>query len=355
MTPVRIAILHFMPRRILSAGIVAISLGAILFTAECRRPRDERSVVVYTSVDQVFSEPILNTFSAITGIRVLPVFDVEAAKTTGLVSRLIAEKNYPQADVFWSGEFAQTLLLKEKGLLAAYDSSVAAGIPLQYRDPDHYWTAFAPRARVWIINTNLVPSSAYPKSIYDVFSERYPADKIGIANPLFGTAATHAAALYSVLGAAAGRAFFERARRRGIRVVDGNAVVRDMVASGQLMMGLTDTDDACGAKQRGDPVAVVVPDQGENDLGTLLVPNTVALISGGAHPKEGRELIDFILQPEVERRLVEAGWCHFPLHQTEARPACLAEGRVKAMEARLLDVYRQMQQSKLNMTEIFVR
>lgn len=48
-------------------------------------------VVVYTSVDQPFSEPILDRFEEETGVRVLAVYDVEAAKTTGLVNRLIAE------------------------------------------------------------------------------------------------------------------------------------------------------------------------------------------------------------------------------------------------------------------------
>jgi iron(III) transport system substrate-binding protein len=350
-----IPILCLVWNRILSATIIALPVSALIFPAGCKRHDVERSVIVYTSVDQVFSEPILNEFAGRTGIRILPVFDVEATKTTGLVSRIIAEKGRPQADVFWSGEFAQTLLLKERNLLAAYSPPAAAGLPSEYCDPDHYWTAFAPRARVWIVNTNLVSPSGYPKSIYDILDERYPSRKIGIAYPLFGTTATHAAALYSVLGPAQGRIFFEQARRRGIRVVDGNSTVRDMVASGQLMMGLTDTDDACGAKKRGDPVAVVIPDQGEKDLGVFLIPNTVALISGGPHSQEGRELIDFLLQPEIERRLVESGWCHFPLRRTETIPSCFAESSVKEMKVQPADVGRQMQQSKRDMTEIFVR
>jgi len=58
-------------------------------------------VVVYTSVDQVYSEPVIRAFEKRTGILVLPVYDVEASKTTGLVNRLIAERGRPQADVFW--------------------------------------------------------------------------------------------------------------------------------------------------------------------------------------------------------------------------------------------------------------
>lgn len=56
----------------------------------CTGDNAERKVVVYTSVDQVFSEPVLKDFEKQTGIKVYPAYDVEAAKTTGLVNRLIA-------------------------------------------------------------------------------------------------------------------------------------------------------------------------------------------------------------------------------------------------------------------------
>ena len=78
-------------------------------------PASGQQVVVYTSVDQNFAEPILAEFEAASGIDVQPVFDVEAAKTTGLVNRIIAEKDRPQADVWWSGECAQTIDLARLG------------------------------------------------------------------------------------------------------------------------------------------------------------------------------------------------------------------------------------------------
>ena len=87
---------------------------------------EEKTVVVYTSVDQVYSEPVFRDFEKETGIHVLPVYDVEATKTTGLVNRLIAEKARPQADVFWSGEFSQTIVLKNESVLAPYQSPSAA-------------------------------------------------------------------------------------------------------------------------------------------------------------------------------------------------------------------------------------
>ena len=70
-----------------------------------------------------------------------------------MYTRLIAEKDRPLADVYWSGEFAQTILLREEGVLKPYSSPNAASIPAVYRDPDDYWTGFAGRARVIVANT----------------------------------------------------------------------------------------------------------------------------------------------------------------------------------------------------------
>jgi len=80
----------------------------IIFIIACGKQATERTVVVYASVDQNYAEPIIRKFAQDSKIKVLPIYDVEAAKTTGLVNRLVAEKARPKADVFWNGEFAQT-------------------------------------------------------------------------------------------------------------------------------------------------------------------------------------------------------------------------------------------------------
>ena len=77
-------------------------------------------VVVYTSVDKIFSEPVLLEFEKKTGIKVLIIYDTEETKSTGVVNRLIAEKDNPQADVFWSGDPVRPVLLQIKGLTTPY-------------------------------------------------------------------------------------------------------------------------------------------------------------------------------------------------------------------------------------------
>lgn len=330
-------------------------LLAAVVVAGCATKPTSAAVVVYTSVDQVYAEKVFAAYETATGVDVRPVFDVEAAKTTGLVNRLLQERERPQADVWWSGEFAQTAELAAKGVLAPYASPAAADIPAEYRDPENRWIGFGGRARVFLVNTRRVASGQEPKSIFDMLSDRTPASAIGMAYPMFGTTATHAAALYAALGPEPARQFFQSLRNRGIVLLDGNSVVRDQVADGRLAYGITDTDDACGAVARGAPVRLVFPDQGPDQLGTLIIPNTVALVAGGPNPVEGKRFIDYLLEPQREAELMTAGWIQLALRPTTIKLDCPPAGTIRGMEVSLSDVAAHIEEAKADMAKIFVR
>ncbi len=293
--------------------VSCVVVASAIFSCDSR-PR----VVVYTSLDEVFSRPVLETFETQTGIRVDEVFDVEADKTTGLYHRLVREheSGRPRADVFWNSEVARTIQLERQGVLAAYESPSAGDIPADFRRAT--WTGFAARARIVIYNRDRVAESEAPKSIWDLTHERFRG-QAAIALPLFGTTATHAGALYSVLGREAAEEYFRRLVGNEVKVLAGNSTVRDRVASGELRVGLTDTDDAYVALEKGLPVGIVFPDQEvgspglDRPLGTFVIPNTVALIAGGPHDEEGRRLIDFLLSRETEATLARAESAQIPL------------------------------------------
>ena len=338
-------------------SVVVLAVVAFLFLASPGRSPDPatRTIVVYTSVDQVYSEPVFRDFEKVTGIRVLPVYDIEATKTTGLVNRLIAEKGRPQADVFWSGEFGQTILLKNESVLAPYASPAAGDIPQQFHDADQYWTGFGGRARVFIVNTDRLAPGHYPSTVYDLVNDKYLGNSVGIAYPMFGTTATHAAALYRYLGWEKGRAFFSDISKRQVRVVDGNSVVRDLVGDGQLAFGLTDTDDACGALEKGAHVAIIVPDQKEGEMGTLVIPNTVALIKGAPHPSEAKVFIDYVLDRKSEDAMVASGWIQIPSRHVPTKSSCMNTTGIRAMNISYQEVYTSLPGTQKDLIEIFIR
>src|SRR6266542_3973548 len=140
---------------------VVVTLALIPILASCKAT-SSRTVVVYVSEDQVFSEPILRDFERETGIRVRPVFDTEEAKSTGVMNRLLAEKNNPQADISWANEPIRAAVLQQESVGAAYQSPSAEGIPANFKAPQGYWTGFSARARVLIVNQSVANK---PKSI----------------------------------------------------------------------------------------------------------------------------------------------------------------------------------------------
>lgn len=328
--------------------------SSIVLICACA-PGSTEQVVIYTSVDQIFSEPVLDEFTRQTGIQVLAVYDVEATKTTGLVNRLIAEIPNPQADLFWSSEFAQMLLLKEKGVLTTANPAQVSAIPPAYRDPQSQWFGFAGRARVILVNTQFVPDDQYPKTYADLLDSRFPAEKIGIANPLFGTTSNEAAALYAWLGSESASDFYTHLRSRGVQVLDGNSVVRDQVASGQLWYGLTDTDDACGAVANGAPVRLIFPEQGAAHPGTLIIPNTVGLIKGGPNPEAAARLLDYLLSPAVEQMLADADFTHVPILSNTPTTGCLGQQEIRGMDFELGEIYRWLEPAQTDLRKIFLQ
>jgi iron(III) transport system substrate-binding protein len=217
------------------------------------------------------------------------------------------------------------------GVLEAYRSPAAGAIPDAYKDPNGYWTGFAARGRVVIYNTNLTDGP--PRSVRDFLDPKW-SGKAAIANPLFGTTAMHAAALFAVWGENEAKDFFRRLKANNIAVLPGNATVRDLVARGEYAVGLTDTDDANGAIEDGYPVGWHLVDARPDGLGALIIPNTVALIRGGPNPDAARKFIDFLLSPEVELALSRMRSLQIPLNPAVQPPETVP----KLAEIRMMDV-----------------
>jgi iron(III) transport system substrate-binding protein len=293
---------------------VAVLILGLTAAGACRQsdPGDQaRTVTIYVSTDRVFSEPVLREYERQSGVKVNPVYDTEETKSTGLANRLLAEKARPQADVFWSNEPVRTLVLKTRDVLAPYKSPNAEGIPAALVDPEGYWTGFSARMRVIAYNTKLVKSEEAPRSVFELADAKWRGH-VAMADPRFGSTSFHVAALYALAGDQKMDDFFRRLKENGVRVVDGNSVVRDLVARGEVKVGLTDTDDVNVALEDGQPIGMVLPDK--DGLGVPVMPNMVSLIANAPHPDEARRLIDYLLSADVERQLAQSEAVQIPLH-----------------------------------------
>lgn len=296
------------------------------------------NVVLYTSLNEPTARAVLDVFEKRTGIRVVLRTDTERDKTVGLVAALLEERARPQADVFWNSEVANTVRLKMEGVLEALDPPPAGHgrIPSKYRDPDGVWWGFAARARILIVNTQLVPADRRPSSFQDILDPAWKG-RAGIVRPVTGTTLTHVAALQEVLGEEETSAFLQRVIDHDTPLPPGNGRLARLVGEGELAFGLTDSSDYRLVREEGFPVDAIYPDQ--DGIGTLVLPNTVARVKGGPNPENARLLIEFLISDEAEKILAFHPRGHIPLKPGVERPdEVRIPGEFREMEVDLLRI-----------------
>jgi iron(III) transport system substrate-binding protein len=318
------------------------SLLALALAVGCGRTDGRRQVVLYTSLNEPTARAVIQVFEARSGIRVTLRADTERDKTVGLVRTLIEEARNPRADVFWNSEAAHTVRLVDEGVLERLEPLPAGHerIPAAYRDPAGFWFGFAARARVLIVNTELVPPESMPASIYALVDPRWKG-KAALVRPVTGTTLTHVTALYQVLGAAETEEFLDGVLANECHLPPGNGRLAQLVGQGQIHFGLTDSSDFRLVKNEGYPVVAVYPDQ--DGMGTLVIPNTVARVKGGPNPEEARALIEFLLSDEAERILAFHERGHIPLKPgVEHPPEVLVPGDFQTLHVDFAAVGRQV-------------
>jgi len=290
-------------------------------------------VVLYCAQDREFADEVLGDFQKATGLAVASKFDTEKDKSVSLYLELLKEKSRPRCDVFWNNEILMTLLLQRQGMLEAYDSPAGRPYPAWAKAEDHTWHAFAGRARVLVVNTRLVGEGERPRGLLELTEPRWQG-KVVMARPQFGTSSTQAACLFEVLGPERAREYYRGLKANGVQVAPGNKQVAEWVGQGRTprgdvaAVGVTDTDDALGEIEAGQPVAMTFPDRerkGNDRMGTLFIPNSLGILKGGPNPEGARRLVDYLLGPEVERRLAESAGHQIPLNPevTARLPASL--------------------------------
>src|SRR5438270_7176791 len=175
----------------------AAVLLSIALLAGCQS--SESRVVVYSAQDPEFAEEVFTNFTRETKLSVAPKYDTEANKSVSLVVELEQEAGRPRCDVHWNNEPLGTIRLARKGVYEPYESPEAAFYPAWSKAKDRAWQAFAERARVLVVNTNLVPEAERPESVLDLTGPKWKG-KVAAAKPQFGTTATQGAWLCELRG-----------------------------------------------------------------------------------------------------------------------------------------------------------
>lgn len=243
--------------------------------------RDTGRVVVYTSHDQVYSQPLLQSLVSEMGLEIGVVYDSEAVKTVGLANRLLAEREHPIADVWWSNEELRTRQLVARGVLAS--------------DPPWHHAGY--RTRRLVINTNRIDLAEAPVRFQDL-TNRIWRGRLAMAFPQFGTTATHFHYLRQRWGAGPWENWCRALAENDPLVVDGNSVVVRRVGAGEAVVGMTDWDDIEAGRRQGLPVASLPLAED-----SMVIYATVAQVAGAPHPGSAQRLVKRLIREDLLQTL----------------------------------------------------
>ncbi|MBU1308567.1 MAG: Fe(3+) ABC transporter substrate-binding protein [Gammaproteobacteria bacterium] len=141
-------------------SVKALSLvGAAVVTALCNLAAAEASEVnVYSARQEELIKPLLDKFSAQTGIKV----NLITGKPDELISRMASEGRNSPADLLISTDVGRLYRAKQQGVLQAITSDVLSStIPAEMRDPSGQWFGLTMRARPILY----VPGKVDPKDL----------------------------------------------------------------------------------------------------------------------------------------------------------------------------------------------
>ncbi len=290
--------------------LIILAISFLIISCSSDKPKNE--VIIYTSVDQVFSSKILKEFEYETGIHVKAVYDTEASKAVGLEKRLFQERAHPKADLFWNSENLRTARLDDYSIFQEQPQKIRlykqTGTP--YFSQRATWFGMAMRTRVFIINTKLLNEASYPLKLSDLTHPKYRG-KIAISNPLFGSASAQFTALYTKWGETRFITFLQALKANNVAILSGNSTVKSAVGHGEYLFGLVDTDDALVGIEQGLPLEMLYYDQDKD--GVFAIYQTLAILKNGPNPKIAQQLFDYLLNALTEDKLISMNAVQFPI------------------------------------------
>ncbi|WP_036225000.1 ABC transporter substrate-binding protein [Mesoaciditoga lauensis] len=263
-------------------------------------------LIIYSSVDEANARKILNAFSRETGIKVKFVF----LSSGPALARLEAEKDNPQADVWFGAPMANHIIAKERGLTQPYKTLSVYGIDPSFYDVDGYYHTFYMNPLGFGINLKVLEQikADMPKSYQDLLKPEYK-NMIVYPNPqTSGTAYSFMTGLIKLYGEKGMVSYLKKLAKNVQTYTQHGTGPSKVIGIGQAAIGIQFTPAFFQFKDEGYPIEVVFPKEG--------VPYEsacVSIVKGAKHLKEAHALVDWLISKKGQQAIVDEKTYFYPI------------------------------------------
>ncbi|SHF26192.1 iron(III) transport system substrate-binding protein [Marinitoga hydrogenitolerans DSM 16785] len=263
-------------------------------------------LIIYSSVDEANARKILNAFSKQTGIEVKYIF----LSSGPALARLEAEKENPQADVWFGAPMPNHIIAKERGLTTSYKTTSVYGITPNFYDVEGYYHAFYMNPLGIGVNLKVLEQikADLPKSWMDLLKTEYR-NMIQYPSPqTSGTAYAFITGLISIYGEDGMIDYLKKLAKNVQSYTQSGTGPSKSVGVGQAGLGIQFTPAFFQFKEQGYPIEVVFPKEG--------VPYEAACVSivkGAKHKYEAKVLVDWLLSKKGQQTIVDEKTFFYPV------------------------------------------
>ncbi|HDR1013292.1 TPA: ABC transporter substrate-binding protein [Pasteurella multocida] len=278
--------------------------------------KGEGRLVVYCSAQNVVCEKAVQGFAK--------KYDVKTSfirnSSGSTLAKIDAEKNNPQADVWYGGTLDPHSQAGEMGLLSAYQSPNLQYIPDELKDPakvkGNYTSAIYLGVLGFGVNTERLAklNIPVPKCWQDLTDPRLK-NEIQAADPQSsGTAYTALATFIQLWGEdKAFRYLTDLHKNVSQYTKSGNTATRN-TARGEAAIGIGFLHEHSIEKEKGAPVELIVPCEGTGyEIGG------VSIIKGARNLDNAKLFVDWALSKEAQELSWQKGETHQILTNTQAK------------------------------------
>lgn len=251
--------------------------------------QESESLVVYSGRSEGLIGPILEQFTAETGIQV----EVRYGGTAEMAATILEEGDNSPADVFIAQDAGALGALAKAGRLTALPSDILERVPAEFQSADGLWVGLSGRARVLVYNTELVNEDQLPSSILDLTQPEWNG-LVGWA-PSNGSFQAHVTAMRLLLGEEATRAWLEGMVANGALVYNNNGAVVQAVINGEVSAGLVNHYYLYQFLAENPDVPAVNYFFPGGDSGALVNIAGAGIVSTSDNPGLGQRLILYLL------------------------------------------------------------
>ncbi|MBQ6780805.1 MAG: ABC transporter substrate-binding protein [Treponema sp.] len=271
--------------------LICAFLAAVLLSG-CKKERSE--LKVYAIIHDEEAQALTELFTQKTGI---PTTYLRA--TTGeLVSRVIAERNDPQADILLGGASSYHIQAAGAGALEAYKSPLAKNVPPYAVAADNTWTGFCVLTLGIGVNkarfAEKFPASEIPRSWEDLLNPAFKGE-IVMTNPVASsTSYLFVQGQLQRLGWDKGWEYLLALSQSVGQFPDSGSAPPKLIGTGEYAIGIAYLHALTKYKAQGFDIQLVAPPQSVGDV------DCISIMKNTKNLDAAKQFVDFMLSVEAQ-------------------------------------------------------